>query len=126
MIKKLLLLFCLVTVLLSTKAQNLTGKILYSHFNEYVTLDPTADSIYAVSNNGLFQEFVTVGFRPRLSHHGKYMAFTNGPNPNDSYGANIWMRDLQAQKDTEIVQNSDYLDYYDFSPDDSVLFYSEE
>ena len=103
-------------------AQNLTGKILFSHFNKATQ----TDTIYAMDNNGHNISFVTVGYRPRLSHNGNYLAFSNGPNPNASYNASLWIRDLAIGHDTLIVNNvSDYLDYYDFYPDDLKMVYSQ-
>ena len=105
------------------KAQSLTGKVVFSHYTTGATA-ALSDSIFTLDHNGSLS-FVTLGYRPRLSHNGKLMAFTNGPNPNNSYGASIWMRDLVAMHDTLIVSNGDYLDYYDFSPGDSQIVYSQ-
>src|SRR5215467_15975447 len=83
-------------------SQNLTGKILYSHYNHV----QQSDTIYSMENNGTNMTPVTLGYRPRLSHDGKHLAFSNGPLPNQSYNSNIWMRDLILEHDTLIVPNS--------------------
>ncbi len=106
----------------SLPPQFLQGKILYSHHNQNAAAKQ--DSIYTIDSNGA-KVFVTLGYRPRLSHTGRYLAFSNGPNSNSSYGANLWIRDLITQEEQLIVSNSDYLDYYDFYPNDSALVYSQ-
>jgi len=120
--KKILLTLLIFSIAFAAHAQDLNGKILFSHFNRTTQ----SDTIYSMDNNGTNVTVVTVGYRPRLSHDGKHLAFTNGPLPNQSYDGNLWMRDLTLEHDTLIVSNSDYLDYYDFFPDNSMLIYSEE
>ena len=120
--KKILPVLFTMCCVVSIHAQNLVGKIVFSHFNKATQ----TDTIYMMDNNGQNLTFVTEGYRPRLSHDGTHMAFTNGPVPNQSYNGNIWMRDLIAQHDTLIVGNvSNYLDYYDFTPGDTRLAYSQ-
>lgn len=120
--KKILPVLFATFFVVSIHAQSLTGKIVFSHYNKATQ----TDTIYVMDNNGQNLTFVTNGYRPRLSHDGTHMAFTNGPLPNQSYNGNIWMRDLIAQHDTLIVGNAnDYLDYYDFSPSDTRLIYSQ-
>jgi len=101
--------------------QVVQNKILYSHHNQSATASP--DSIFTLTNAG--NTFVTLGYRPRLSHNGKYLAFSNGPNANSSYGANLYIRNLQTQDEQMIVSNGDYLDYYDFYPSNNKLVYSQ-
>ena len=120
--KKLLLFLFAFTLFSSSKAQNVIGKILLSHFNHVLQ----SDTIYSMENNGANLTAITLGYRPRLSHNGKFLAFTNGPLPNQSYNGNIWMRNLTLEEDTLIVGNSnDYVDYYDFYPGNSKLIYSQ-
>ena len=121
--KKILFFLIGLLSLAGAHAQSLTGKVVFSHYSTGVAA-ALSDSIFTLDHNGSLS-FVTFGYRPRLSHNGKLMAFTNGPRPNDSYSANIWMRDLVAMHDTMIVSNADYLDYYDFSPNDSQIVYSQ-
>jgi hypothetical protein len=120
--KKILPVLFIILCVSSIHAQNLAGKIVFSHFNKATQ----TDTIYVMDNNGQNLTVVTTGFRPRLAHNGKYLAFSNGPLPNQSFNSNIWMRDLIAQHDTLIVPNSgDYVDYYDFSPGDTKVVYGQ-
>jgi len=121
--KTLFTILCVAVVTITLHAQNLTGKILYSHHCQ--PCGGGVDSIYAMDNNGQNVVFVTTGFWPRLSHNGRYLAFSRGPNANSGLGANMWLRDLQLQHDTMILTNGDYLDYYDFSPSNTQIIYSQ-
>lgn len=121
--KRALLLFSVIAAI-TASAQNIQGKILYSH-HDGASGSSTPDSIFVIDNNGTTKTFVTLGYRPRISHNGKYLAFSNGYIPNSSYGANLWLRDLTTLSETQIVSNGDYLDYYDFSPSDLQLVYSQ-
>jgi len=103
-------------------AQVLQAQILYSHHNSFAPSQQ--DSVYTLDSSGK-RTFITFGYRPRLSHNGKYLAFSNGPVSNSSYQANLWVRDLTTQTESLIVSNGDYLDYYDFYPSDKRLVYSE-
>ena len=121
--KKFLLMLSLIAAI-SASAQSIQGKILYSHHDGY-SGSSKPDSIFVIDNNGTTKSFITFGYRPRISHNGKYLAFSNGYIPNSSYGANLWLRDLTSLTETQIVSNGDYLDYYDFSPSDTQLVYSQ-
>lgn len=101
-------------------AQNLAGKLLYSVSNRGV------DSIYALERDGRTTTYIAEGFRPRLSHNGRMLAFSrNRSNPNNSYGASLYLRDLTLGRDSLVFNQGDYLDYYDFLPSDKKLLYSQ-
>lgn len=102
-------------------AQYISSKIVFSHFNKVLQ----TDSIFAMDNNGQSLSGITTGFYPIVSPSGKYMAFSNGPNLNSGYGANLWIRDLVAQHDTLIVYNGDWLNLYAFFPSEQKLVYSQ-
>lgn len=106
-----------------TAAEDLMGKYLYSHHNASASTNP--DSIYVLEEDSTTETFITLGIWPRLSHNSQYLAFSRGPNPNSVYGANLWVRDLQASTEEQIVPNSDYLNYYDFSPTNQKIIYSQ-
>ncbi|MDQ6763076.1 MAG: hypothetical protein M3015_10685, partial [Bacteroidota bacterium] len=118
--KILLSAFLLCIYISNAKAQMLQGTLVYSHHNDTAAVNP--DSIYSI-NNLKQKTFITLGFRPRISHNGNYMAFENGPLANHGSQAAVWLRDLVAAKDLLIIPNNDFIDYYDFSPDDAVLIY---
>jgi Tol biopolymer transport system component len=83
-----------------------------------------ADSIYSVDTTGK-RKFITLGFDPKVSPSGDYMAFENGPSYS-SLRANIWMRNLSAKKDTLTVNNpSDYLNYFDFYSSEAQIVYAQ-
>ena len=104
----------------ASHAQNLAGKLLYSVSNRGV------DSIYALERDGRTTSYITEGFRPRLSHNGHMLAFSrNRSNPNGSYGASLYLRDLTLNRDSLVFNQGDYLDYYDFLPSDKKLIYSQ-
>lgn len=117
------LILCLSLLFAQVKAQVLKGKYLYSHYNPSANSDP--DSIYTLGSDGVTQTFITLGIWPRLSHSGKYLAFSKGPNPNSVLGANLWLRDLQTKTENSIISNSDYLNYYDFSPTEQKIIYAQ-
>lgn len=121
--KALFTILVAVTVGTNLYAQNLTGKVLFSHHCQ--PCGGGVDSIYSMDNNGQNVMFVTTGFWPRLSHDGRYLAFSRGTTANSGFGANMWLRDLQLQHDTLILTNSDYLDYYDFSPSNTQIIFSQ-
>lgn len=100
--------------------QLVQGKILYSHHTAGAT---NPDSIFTLVKGK--KSFITLGYRPRLSHNGKYLAYSNGPNPNSSLSANLYIRNLLTGDEAIIANNSDYLDYYDFYPADQKLVYSQ-
>lgn len=107
--------------IINTHAQNLQGTLVFSHHNDTSTIHP--DTIYSINNAGQ-KAFVTLGYRPAVSHTGDHMAFANGQNPNQSLYASMWIRNLITHKDMLVFSNGgDYLDYFDFSPHDSQLAY---
>ncbi|MGI8951009.1 MAG: TolB family protein [Chitinophagaceae bacterium] len=119
--KPISLCFILLYVIITTHAQSLKNKIVFSHHNDTSTVHP--DTIYSIDNASQ-KTFVTLGYRPRVSHNGNYMAFANGEKSNQSLDASVYIRNLVTHKDTLIFFNGgDYLDYYDFSPHDSQLAY---
>ncbi len=106
-------------VTITTHAQSLKNKIVFSHHNNTLLLSP--DTIYSIDNASQ-KTFIALGYRPRVSHNGDYMAFANGEKSNQSLDASVYMRNLVTHKDTLILFNGgDYIDYYDFSPHDSQL-----
>jgi len=117
----LLVTFCLSIII--SNAQNLNGKLVYSYHSKRPSTKP--DSIFSFSVTGE-KKFVTLGFDPRVSPFGKYMAFSNGPNPNNVYGANLWIRNLSTHKDKQIITQGDYLNYYDFRPSNKQIVYAQE
>ena len=117
---KRLLLVIAALAAFTAQAQDLTGKLLFSFSNGI------HDSIYALERDGHTISYVTEGFRPRVSHHGRFLAFSrNLGNPNNSYGASLYLRDLTTHTDSLIFNQGDYLDYYDFLPSDKRLVYSQ-
>ena len=117
--KRLLLILATLTAF-AAQAQDLTGKLIFSFSNG------VHDSIYALERDGHTISYVTEGFRPRVSHHGKFLAFSrNLGRPNNSYGASLYLRDLTTHTDSLIFDQNDYLDYYDFLPSDKRLVYSQ-
>jgi hypothetical protein len=120
--EKLYFFILIIAITVNVQSQSIGGKILFSHHNGYVVSN--RDTIYTIDSLGT-KAFVTLGYRPRLSHNGQYLAFSNGPNSNSSYDADLWIRNLTAQTETQIVSNGDYLDYYDFYPGDNRLVYSQ-
>src|SRR6187402_90076 len=108
--KKTLLFLALTLATLPTFSQNLTGKILFSVTNG------GRDSIYALNRDGRTLTYVAEGFRPRLSHNGKILAFSrNVASPGNNLGADLWIRFLDTGHDTMIYDGRDYTDYYDFT-----------
>lgn len=117
---KYLFLFSLCAFFIEAQAQQLQGKILFSRTRNGV------DSLFALHQDGQTLEYVTNGFRPRISRKGRLMLFSrNLANPGVSYNSNMWVRDLQTHHDTLLVTNNDYLEYYDFSPSDREIVYSQ-
>ncbi len=117
--KTIPLCFILLYGTITMQAQNLQGRLVFSHHNDTSTVHP--DTIYSIDNAGQ-KTFVTLGYRPVVSHTGAYMAFANGQNPNQSLDASLLIRNLVTHKDTLVFFNGgDYLDYFDFSPHDSQL-----
>ncbi len=119
--KTISLSFIFLCTTITMQAQNLNGTLVFSHHNDTSTIHP--DTIYSINNAGQ-KTFVTLGYRPVVSHTGNYMAFANGQNPNQSLDASLLIRNLVTHKDTLVFFNGgDYLDYFDFSPHDSQLAY---
>ena len=116
----LLVTFCLSIII--SNAQNLNGKLVYSYHSKRAT---KADSIFSFSSTGE-KRFITLGFDPRVSPFGTYMAFANGPNSNNLWQANLWIRNLSTHKDTQIITQGDYLNYYDFSPSNQHIVYAQQ
>jgi hypothetical protein len=119
--KTILLSFIFLYTTISMQAQNLQGALVFSHHNSTSTVHP--DTIYSIDNTGQ-KTFVTLGYRPVVSHNGNYMAFANGEKSNQALDASIFIRNLVTHKDTLIIFNGgDYISYFDFSPRDSQLVY---
>lgn len=53
------------------------------------------------------------------------MAFENGPSYS-AYQAKVWMRNLTTKKDSQIIGNNDYLNYFDFYVSEQQLVYAEQ
>src|SRR6266487_3592455 len=104
-----------------TDAQNLSGKMIYSHHNRFTTVKP--DSIYSVTRTGQ-KKFITFGFDPKVSASGTYMAFENGASYS-ALRANVWIRNLAARKDTQIITQNDYLNYFDFTSTEQQIVYAQ-
>ena len=119
---KILLLVTFSLSIIISNAQNLNGKLVYSYHSKRTT---KADSIYSLSSTGE-KTFVTLGFNPRVSPFGTYMAFANGPNSNNLWQANLWIRNLSTHKDTQIITQGDYLNYFDFSPLNQHIVYAQQ
>ena len=120
---KTLLLVTLCLSIITSNAQNLNGKLVYSYHSKRPSTK--ADSIFSLSSTGE-KKFITLGFDPRVSPFGKYMAFANGPNSNNLWQANLWIRNLSTHKDAQIITQGDYLNYYDFAPSNQHIVYAQQ
>lgn len=120
--KKIILALISLACSIDMYAQNLQGTIVYSHHNSASLLN--ADTIYSI-NDAKQKTFITLGFRPRVSHNGNYLALEKGPQSNQGFQAAIWLRDLISHTETLAIPNTDFIEYFDFSPDDSHVVYDQ-
>jgi len=119
---KIFLSAALLLTTIIANGQALSGKMVYSHHNRFA--NTKADSIYSVTQRGV-RKFITLGFDPKVSPSGTYMAFENGPS-YDALRANVWMRNLSTHKDTQIISNpNDYLNYFDFYSSGQQIVYAQ-
>ena len=119
---KILLFFASLITTVALSSQSLSGKMVYSHHNRFTGVTP--DSIYSVSKSGQ-RKFITLGFDPRVSPSGTYMAFENGASYN-AWHANVWIRNLNTHKDTQIITQNDYLNYFDFTASEQQIVYAQQ
>ena len=92
------------------------GKIVYSRAGS------PNDTLWIAAGDGSKDSMVTVGGWPRLSHHGRQIAFHRGSDPNKTR-EDIYVHDLQTGQDTLIFGNNDYAVNFAWSPNDSILYF---
>jgi len=99
-VKTILLLLVTLGISASCRSQDLAGKLVYSHLH----IDSLTDSIFVLQSDMKTIDFVTIGCRPRVSHNGKYMAFSQaGPYLNAGQNSNTFIRDLTTQQNMPLL-----------------------
>ena len=95
-----------------------SGTIFYGRSNL------TGGSLWSINLDGSGETYITSGARPRVSHDGRYLAFSRGTNVFAPAGGDVWVRDLQTGAEWELYPNQTGIVGYDWdlaSPPNLIL-----